>query len=271
MSSTMSSDQVQMLQNLLEALNAIKSSVGVSNTTTKTTSKKKVKDPNAPKRALNPKIIALNDERKKVYAEMQASYFEANPSAEGMDPVEIRKLAKEGKMPPFPTYPQALKEHSKRMSEADPEHAKKAKARRDALDAKQAEKKSSKDSETSSVGSASSDEQVEAVTEIIKDDSPLPPLPPSALVIAAPVATQEKKTRGRPKKVKTPDAATKTEPIVKTTFESTDSEEFNMELQIGDEKFLLNGENWVITKDQSWIGLWCPETKMLDRSAPEPA
>jgi hypothetical protein len=272
----MSSDQVQMLQNLLEALNAIKGSVGVSNNSTKTTSRKKVKDPNAPKRALNPKIVALNDERKKVYAEMQASYFEANPSAVGIEPTEIRKMAKEGKMPPFPTYPQALKEHSKRMSEADPEHAKKAKARRDALDAKQAEKKSSKDSETASVASEEQEqeEKSEVATEVIQSDSPLPPMPPAALVIAAPPApapaSEEKKTRGRPKKVKTAEV-TKTEPIVKTNFESTDSEEFNMELQIGDEKFLLNGENWVITKDQSWVGLWCPETKTLDRSAPEPS
>ena len=259
MSSTMSTDQVQMLQNLLEALNAIKGSVGIPSTSTKTTSKKKVKDPNAPKRALNPKIVALNDERKLVYQDMQASYFEANPSAAGMDPVEVRKLAKEGKLPPFPTYPQALKEHSKRMSEADPEHAKKAKARRDALDAKQAEKKS-KSSETSSVVS-----DTEVTTEVVKDDSPLPPLPPA---VTLPV-TEEKKVRGRPKKVKTAEVS-KTEPIVKTNFESSDSEEFNMELQIGDEKFLLNGENWVITKNQDWVGLWKPETKELDRSAPEP-
>jgi hypothetical protein len=204
---------------------------------------------------------------------MQASYFEANPSAVGIEPTEIRKMAKEGKMPPFPTYPQALKEHSKRMSEADPEHAKKAKARRDALDAKQAEKKSSKDSETGSVGSEEQEkEQSEVATEVIQSDSPLPPMPPAALVIAAPPApaSEEKKARGRPKKVKTAEV-TKTEPIVKTNFESADSEEFNMDLQIGEEKFLLNGENWVITKDQSWVGLWCPETKTLDRSAPEPS
>jgi hypothetical protein len=260
----MSTDQVQMLQNLLEALNAIKGSVGIpnnSNNNTKTTSKKKVKDPNAPKRPLNPKIVALNEERKKVYVEMQASYFEANPSAAGIDPVEIRKMAKEGKMPPFPTYPQALKEHSKRMSEADPEHAAKAKARRDALDAKQAEKKSSsKNSETESVASAASEEKAEVIAEVIKNDSPLPPPPP---------ASEEKKVRGRPKKVKTAEV-TKTEPIVKTIFESSDSEEFNMELQIGEEKFLLNGENWVITKNQDWVGLWKPETKELDRSALEP-
>jgi hypothetical protein len=272
----MSNDQIQMLQNLLEALSAIKGSVGVSSNSsnnTKTTSKKKVKDPNAPKRPLNPKIVALNEERKKVYAEMQASYFEANPSAAGMDPVEIRKMAKEGKMPPFPTYPQALKEHSKRMSEADPEHAKKAKARRDALDAKQAEKKSSKNSETSSVAS-----EPEVTTEVVRDDSPVPAPPPAPasvtvtapvtapVTVTAPASVGEKKSRGRPKKVKT----TESKPIVTTNFESSDSEEFNMGLQIGEENFLLNGENWVITKNQDWVGLWNSGSKTLDRSAPEP-
>jgi hypothetical protein len=40
---------------------------------------------------------------------------------------------------------------------------------------------------------------------------------------------------------------------------------------MGEETFLLNGENWVITEeDQSWVGLWNPETKVLDRSAPQP-
>jgi hypothetical protein len=257
-----------MLQNLLEALNAIKGSVGVPNTTTKTTSKKKVKDPNAPKRPLNPKIVALNDERKKVYAEMQASYFEANPSAAGMEPAEVRKLAKEGKLPPFPTYPQALKEHSRRMSEADPEHAKKAKARRDALDAKQAEKKSSsKNSETASVASET---QEEVTAEVITESSPLPPAPPMVSAAPAPAPSEEKKVRGRPKKVKTAEV-TKPEPEVKVKFASEDSEEFNMELKIGAEKFLMNGENWVITEDQSWVGLWKPESKELDRTAPEPS
>ena len=263
---------MQMLQNLLEALNAIKGSVGTS-TTTKTSSKKKVKDPNAPKRPLNPKIVALNEERKKVYEEMQASYFEANPSAVGMEPSEIRKLAKEGKMPPFPTYPQALKEHSRRMSEADPEHAKKAKARRDALDAKQAEKKSSKNSETSSVASAPPAANAEVVAEVVEasaENSPLPPPPPTLAAAPAP-APEEKKPRGRPKKVKTEAAPSKPEPSVRVKFASEDPEEFNMELSIGAEKFLLNGQNWVITEEQDWVGLWNPETKELDRSAPEPS
>jgi hypothetical protein len=71
---------------------------------------------------INSKIGALNNQRKKLYVEMQASYFEANPSAEGMDVEEIRKLSNEGKMPPFPTYAQALQEHIRRRREKDQEH-----------------------------------------------------------------------------------------------------------------------------------------------------
>jgi hypothetical protein len=32
----------------------------------------------------------------------------------------------------------------------------------------------------------------------------------------------------------------------------------------------LNGLNWVLNAENDWIGLWNPETKELDRSAPEP-
>ena len=107
-------------------------------------------------------------------------------------------------------------------------------------------------------------------TEVVRDDSPVPAPPPApaSVTVTAPVTASvgEKKTRGRPKKVKT----TESKPIVKTNFESSDSEEFNMGLQIGEENFLLNGENWVITKNQDWVGLWNPETQTLDRNAPEP-
>jgi hypothetical protein len=278
-----STDQIAMLQNLLAAVNALKDSVGItaSKTTTKTTSSrtKKVKDPNAPKKALNPKIAAQNEERKKIYEEMQNSYFAANPSAEGIDPKEIRKMAKEGKLPPFPTYPQALKEHSRRMSEKDPEHAKKAQAYRERVDAKQAEKKkdkgSNKTSETSSIASGN-----EAAPEIFTADSPIPPSPPTPAPVPAPApapAAEEKKARGRPKKIASSapapaPAQAEPQPEITITTATSDPEEFNMKLKMPDNKtYLLNSKNWVLdTENMEWVGIYDPSKKTIDTNAPEP-
>lgn len=264
-----SSDQVQMLQTLLDALNAIKGSVGVADNKTASKKTKKVKDPNAPKRALNPKIVALNEQRMALYQEMKDAYFVQNPAAAGKTPEEVRKLAKEGKLPPFPTYPQALKELSRRMSEADPEHAKKAKAYRDAVDKKQAEKKknSSKNSETSSVASGPSELVAELVAEVVTADSPPAPAP-----APAPVVEEEKKAvRGRPKKVKTA-TESNTGPKITVREPSDDPEFFNMDLEADGKVYQLNGLNWVLTKDDepTWVGLWIPEKKVIDFNAPEP-
>jgi hypothetical protein len=38
----------------------------------------------------------------------------------------------------------------------------------------------------------------------------------------------------------------------------------------GGESFLLNTKNWVCTEDGTWIGIWDPESKTLDRTAAEP-
>jgi hypothetical protein len=285
MDTNATTDQITMLQNLLAAVNALKDSVGIAapKTSSKTSRAKKVKDPNAPKRALNPKIAAQNQERKKIYEEMQEHYFMENPSAEGMDPKEIRKMAKEGKLPPFPTYPQALKEHSRRMRAADPEHDKKAQAYRDRIDAKQAETKkekgSKKTSEASSIASGNSETAAEIITEDAAAASPLPPSPPPppapAQAPAPAPAAEEKKPRGRPKKMtiaSAPAPASEPQPEITVTSQTSDPEEFNMNLKMPDGKtYLLNAKNWVLSsEDQEWAGIYDPAKKMIDTNAPEP-
>jgi hypothetical protein len=172
------------------------------------------------KKPLNPKIAAMNEERMAIFAEMKSAWFAANPSGEGLDPKERSARIKKGELPPFPTFPEALKEHSRRMRAADPEHDKKAQAYRDRVDAKQAEAKKEK--------------------KVFKVKSAAPPPPPKA------------------------------EPEVIVREESDDPEFFNMDLKIGDEVLQLNGLNWVLNAENDWVGLWNPETKELDRSAPMP-
>ena len=216
---TLSADQQKLMEIISQASAALAAlSVGAplkkvrKTKSTSSTSSEEVKE----KKPLNPKIAAMNVERMAIFQEMKSAWFAANPSAVTLEPKELKERVKKGEFPALPTYPQALKEHSKRLGEANPEHAAKALARREALDAKQ---------------------------------------------------------EGPKKKVfKVKSAVSKPEPLISILFETEDAEEFNLQLEIDDQTLLLNGENWVISKeDQSWIGLWNPETKVLDRSAPEPS
>jgi hypothetical protein len=219
---TLSADQ-QKLMEIISQASAALAALSAGSVTKKVTSKTKSTSSTSSeevkeKKPLNPKIAAMNEERMAIFQEMKSAWFAANPSAESLEPKELKERIKKGEFPALPTYPQALKEHSRRMGEANPEHAAKAQARREALDAKQSETKKEK--------------------KVFKVKSAAPPKP---------------------------------EPIVSTVFETEDAEEFNMELKIDEQTLLLNGENWVISKeDQSWVGLWNPETKTLDRSAPQP-
>ena len=279
MSTNASTDQIAMLQSLLAAVNALKDSVGIaaqktSSKKSSTSRSKKEKDPNAPKRPLNPKIAAQNEERKTIYEEMQSAYFKKNPSAASLDPKEIRKMAKEGKLPPFPTYPQALKEHSRRMRAADPEHDKKAQAYRDRIDAKQAETKKEKGSKKSSEASSIASGNSEAAAEIVTaDDAPNSPLPPSPPTPAPAPAAEEKKPRGRPKKIASaPAPAPEPQPEITVTAQTSDPEEFNMNLKMPDGKtYLLNAKNWVLDSgSMEWVGIYDSAKKSIDTNAPEP-
>ena len=218
---TLSADQQKLMEIISQASAALAAlSAGAPLKKARKTKSTSSSEPTE-KKPLNPKIAAMNEERMAIFQEMKSAWFSANPSAEGLEPKELKERIKKGEFPALPTYPQALKEHSRRMGEANPEHAAKSKARRDALDAKQAEgpKKEKK---------------------VFKVKAPAPEV-------------------------------VKAEPKVSILYETEDAEEFNMELQIGDEKLLMNGENWVLDSEQSWIGLWNPEKKELDRSAPEPS
>jgi len=117
----------------------------------KTKSKKASADSSSTekKKRAPPDASAWNAQVSAVWEEMKTTYRSANPSTEGLEDAEIRKQTKEGKLPPLPTYAQALQEASRRKKAEDPEHAKKAEARRAHLDAKQAEEKKEKKSKTS--------------------------------------------------------------------------------------------------------------------------
>jgi hypothetical protein len=221
---TLSADQQKLMEIISQASAALAALSAGTSISVKKGGGRKIKSTSADsesveKKPLNPKIAAMNVERLAIYEEMKSAWFSANPSAKSLEPKELKERVKKGEFPALPTYPQALKEHSRRMGEANPEHAAKTKARREALDALQAETKKEK--------------------KVFKVKAPAP-------------------------------ALAKPEPIVVIREESDDPEFFNMDLKIGEEVLQLNGLNWVLNAENDWIGLWNPETKELDRSAPEP-
>lgn len=154
-----STDQIKALQTLEQSIRKLLNSFGVDGgalpAKKKRASKKAAADASdteattKPKREINPKIAAMNDERKAIFAEMKEAWSKANPSFADMSKDDLKKAITEGKVAKPPGYPDALKEHSKRMGEKDPEHAKRTAERRKAAD----EKKSQK-SDASSTGSA---------------------------------------------------------------------------------------------------------------------
>ena len=147
-----STDQIKALQTLEQSIRKLLNSFGVDGgalpAKKKRASKKAAADASAsdgeantkPKREINPKIAAMNEERKAIFAEMKDAWSKANPSFASMSKDELKKAITEGKVAKPPGYPDALKEHSRRMGEKDPEHAKRAAERRKAADDKKSQK-----------------------------------------------------------------------------------------------------------------------------------
>jgi hypothetical protein len=164
-------DQIKALQTLESSIRKLLSSFGVEGVapakkTRGGRSKKAVANSDAasdsaepkPKREINPKIAAMNVERKAIFEEMKSAWAKANPSFVSVSKDELKKAIAEGKVAKPPGYPDALKEHSRRMGEKDPAHAEKVAAAKKAKD----DKKSEKSADSQSTTSANADAEAPA-------------------------------------------------------------------------------------------------------------
>ena len=221
---TPSTDQIKALQTLEQSIRKLLNSFGVDGAALPAKKKRASKkaaaeasasdgEPSKPKREINPKIAAMNEERKTIFAEMKDAWTKANPSFATMSKDELKKAITEGKVSKPPGYPDALKEHSKRMGEKDPEHAKRAAERRKAADDKKSQKSDAASEASAKLNDAASDasatkkkrgpkkladmtpeeraahEAKKAAKKAAKDGAPAPALPSASL--AAPAATVE--------------------------------------------------------------------------------
>ena len=115
------------------------------------------------KRELTPLIAAMNEERKHIFEELKASWAEKNAEFASLDPKALATAVKNGEVEAKPRFSDALKEHSKRQREGDPEKQAKYEAYRAKVDAEQAQKKG-----IASVSSASSAPKPEPVADAKK-------------------------------------------------------------------------------------------------------
>ena len=106
------------------------------------------------KRELTPQIQAMNEERKTIFEELKSNWATANPDFASLDAAALKTAVANGECEPKPRFSDALKEHSKRQREGDPEKQAKYEAYRAKVDAE----KSSKKSGASSVASDSGEE-----------------------------------------------------------------------------------------------------------------
>jgi len=103
------------------------------------------------KRELTPQIQAMNEERKAIFEELKSNWATENPDFASLDAAALKTAVTNGEVSAKPRFSDALKEHSKRQREGDPEKQAKYEAYRAKTDEKQAAKKSG----ASSVASAS--------------------------------------------------------------------------------------------------------------------
>ena len=94
------------------------------------------------KRELTPQIQAMNEERKAIFEELKSNWTKENPDYASLDAAALKTAVTNGEVTAKPRFSDALKEHSRRQREGDPEKQAKYEAYRAKVDAEQASKKS---------------------------------------------------------------------------------------------------------------------------------
>jgi len=110
------------------------------------------------KRELTPQIQAMNEERKAIFEELKSNWTKENPDYASLDAAALKTAVTNGEVSAKPRFSDALKEHSRRQREGDPEKQAKYEAYRAKIDAEQASKKSGASSVVSEEADAPSGE-----------------------------------------------------------------------------------------------------------------
>ena len=261
------------------------------------------------KRELTPLIAAMNEERKHIFEELKASWAEKNAEFASLDPKALATAVKNGEVEAKPRFSDALKEHSRRQREGDPEKQAKYEAYRAKVDAEQASKKSgassvvSEEAEDAPSGEVKkerknpwadlSDEQrAERVAKMkagkaAKKEAastaaePVAAAEPAPAPAAAPVAEKRpvkaapaKPTAPKPSAAPAP-VAVKEEEKVEVIQASADDEEAFAPFEFKGVKYWKNGLQYVYKKTSDggfgdYAGRYDVPKRKIDATVPEP-
>jgi hypothetical protein len=238
------------------------------------------------KRELTPQIQAMNEERKTIFEELKSNWTKENPDYASLDAAALKTAVTNGEVSAKPRFSDALKEHSRRSREGDPEKQAKYEAYRAKVDAEQASKKSGASSVVSEeVAEAPSgevkkvrknpwegltDEQKkervakmqagkaakkEATTEAATEAAPVETSSPSNAAAASPVApvAEKRPVKAAPAKPSTPKpSAPKPTPVpvekVEIVAASAEDEEAFAPFEFKGVKYWKNGLQYVYKK-----------------------
>jgi hypothetical protein len=248
------------------------------------------------KRELTPQIQAMNEERKAIFEELKSNWTKENPDYASLDAAALKTAVANGEVTAKPRFSDALKEHSRRQREGDPEKQAKYEAYRAKIDAEQASKKSGSSSvaseeagdvapsgepkkERKNPWAGLSEEQradriakmkagkaakKEASSEAVAEVAPAAP---------APVA-EKRPVKTVPPKPTTPKPAPKEEKV-EVVAASADDEEAFQPFEFKGVKYWKNGLQYVYKKTTDggfgdYVGRYDVPKRKIDATVPEP-
>jgi len=256
------------------------------------------------KRELTPQIQAMNEERKAIFEELKSNWATENPDFASLDAAALKTAVTNGEVSAKPRFSDALKEHSRRSREGDPEKQAKYEAYRAKVDAEQASKKSG----ASSVASEEADDAPsgevkkarknpwEGLTEeqraervakmkagkaAKKEATPEPVAVAEPAPVAVAPAAEKRPVKAAPAKPSAPKpSAPKPTPVaveekVEVVAASADDEEAFAPFEFKGVKYWKNGLQYVYKKTSDggfgdYAGRYDVPKRKIDASVPEP-
>jgi len=221
------------------------------------------------KRELTPQIQAMNEERKAIFEELKSNWTKENPDYASLDAAALKTAVTNGEVTAKPRFSDALKEHSRRQREGNPE----AEAKHAAYRAK-VEKARSEKSGASSVVSAE-EKPAEPAAEKKARKNPWEGLTEEQKkerVAKMQDAKKAKKAAAAPAPAAPLPAAPKDAEVVEV---SEDDEEAFAPFTLGTQQYWKNGLQYVYKKTSdggfgNYAGRYDTLKKKIDATVPEP-
>lgn len=226
------------------------------------------------KRLLSAALLKMGENRSAIFENLKRKWAEENPSFVSANAATLKAAIARGEAKPKPLFSNALKEHSRRQREGNPEAEAKHAAYRSKVESARAAKSASA---SASASSAASSAPAPAVSESSK-----PRKNPWANL-----SEEQRKNRiakmqqGKTaKKAKPANNASAALPAAPKNAEVVAASANNIEafssFELNGEQYFKNGLNFVYKKTSDggfgdYAGKYDPATKRIDTSVPEPA